>query len=140
VLDSFGLGDVLHRSPADLSGGMAQRVAIARAFVFNPMVFLMDEPFSALDELTRERLRYELLTHVEGARKTVVFVTHSVTEAVLMSDRICVMGAQAKAICADIAVHLPRPRLEGVELSDAFRDLQRTVRAALRSSSAGHDG
>jgi NitT/TauT family transport system ATP-binding protein len=131
ILDAFGLGHVLNRRPKELSGGMAQRVAIARAFSFSPSVLLMDEPFSALDELTREVLRRELLTHCEGAEKTVVFVTHSVTEAILMADRVLVMSDAPGKIVASIDVALERPRPDLIELTDAFLDLERKVRAEL---------
>ena len=133
TLDAFGLGHVLKRRPRELSGGMAQRVAIARAFSFGPSVLLMDEPFSALDELTREILRRELLSHCEGSEKTVVFVTHSVTEAVLMADRVVVMSVAPGRIVASIDVTLERPRPDLIELTDDFRDIERAVRGALNA-------
>lgn len=132
ILEAFGLGGVLDRRPAQLSGGMQQRVAIARAFAFDPAILLMDEPFSALDELTREVLRHELLDLWGAHRKTVLFVTHSVTEAVVLSDEIVVMSAQPGRIRAVVPVDLPRPRGELVELTDDFRDLERRVRLELR--------
>jgi NitT/TauT family transport system ATP-binding protein len=92
----------------------------------------MDEPFSALDEFTREVLRHELLRLWESDHKTVVFVTHSVTEAVLLSDEVVVMSAQPGRIAAVVPVELPRPRDEGIELTAEFVDVERTVRAALR--------
>ncbi|MGD0254192.1 MAG: ABC transporter ATP-binding protein [Acidimicrobiales bacterium] len=132
VLESFGLGDVLHSRPDQLSGGMQQKVAIARAFVFDPSILLMDEPFSALDELTRERQRHELLDIWQSDQKTVLFVTHSVPEAVALSDAVVVMSAQPGRVRAVIPVNLPRPRGELVEATDVFHDLERRVRSELR--------
>jgi NitT/TauT family transport system ATP-binding protein len=134
LLDSFGLGGVLHCRPAQLSGGMQQRVAIARAFVFDPSVLLMDEPFSALDELTRERQRHELLRVWQSDRKTVLFVTHSVPEAVALSDAVVVMSAQPGTVRAVVPVGLPRPRGELVEATDAFHEVERHVRSELREA------
>jgi NitT/TauT family transport system ATP-binding protein len=132
LLESFGLGGVLDRRPSQLSGGMQQRVAIARAMVFDPSILLMDEPFSALDELTRERQRHELLDIWQSNRKTVLFVTHSVPEAVALSDTIVVMSAQPGKIRASVPVELPRPRGELVESTPAFHEVERHVRAQLR--------
>jgi NitT/TauT family transport system ATP-binding protein len=132
ILEAFGLGAVLDRRPSELSGGMQQRVAIARAFAFDPAVLLMDEPFSALDEFTREILRHELLEVWERDQKTVIFVTHSVAEAVLLSDVIVVMSAQPGRIRAVVPVDLPRPRGEEIELTPEFVEVERRVRAELR--------
>jgi NitT/TauT family transport system ATP-binding protein len=132
ILRAFGLGDALHRRPAQLSGGMRQRVAIARAFVHEPALLLMDEPFSALDELTSEVLRYELLALWQANRTTVVFVTHSVTEAVLLSDQVIVMSQQPGTVATTVDVVLERPRGDLLELTDGFRDVDRQVRLALR--------
>jgi NitT/TauT family transport system ATP-binding protein len=133
LLRSVGLGDVLDRRPDQLSGGMQQRVAIARAFVLNPSLLLMDEPFSALDELTREALRQQLLSLWAHDQKTVMFVTHSVQEAVILSDVIVVMTARPGTIRAVISVPLPRPRDEEVEFSDEFREIERVVRTELQA-------
>ncbi len=132
ILDAFGLGPVKHLRPAQLSGGMRQRVAIARAFAFDPEILLMDEPFSSLDEMTREVLRHELLDLWQARRKTVLFVTHSVTEAVLLSDVVAVMTARPGRIGAVVPVGLPRPRGDLVELTDEFRAIERRVRLELR--------
>jgi ABC-type nitrate/sulfonate/bicarbonate transport system ATPase subunit len=134
VLRALGLGDVLDRRPAELSGGMRQRVAIARAFVSEPALLLMDEPFSALDELTSEVLRRELLQLWHSTRTTVVFVSHSVSEAVLLSDQVVVMTPAPGRIATVIDVILERPRGDLVEVTDAFRDCEREVRLALRET------
>jgi NitT/TauT family transport system ATP-binding protein len=134
VLRALGLGDVLDRRPAELSGGMRQRVAIARAFVSEPALLLMDEPFSALDELTSEVLRRELLELWHSTRTTVVFVSHSVSEAVLLSDQVVVMTPAPGRIATVIDVTLERPRGDLVEVTDAFRDCEREVRLALRGA------
>ncbi len=133
VLESLGLGSVLHRRPAQLSGGMQQRVAIARAFVFDPPILLMDEPFAAVDELTRESLRHELLSIWQSNKKTVLFVTHSIPEAIALSDSVVVMSPHPGRIQRVIPVDLPRPRGDLIETTDAFHDLERQVRIEIRS-------
>jgi NitT/TauT family transport system ATP-binding protein len=114
ILAAVGLGGVLHRKPHELSGGMQQRVAIARAFALAPRLLLMDEPFASLDEFTREALQVQLLALWQRWRTTVVFVTHSIPEAVLLGDTVVVMSALPGRIIATRAIDLPRPR--GAEL------------------------
>jgi NitT/TauT family transport system ATP-binding protein len=140
ILEAFGLGQVLGLRPAQLSGGMQQRVAIARAFVFDPAILLMDEPFSALDELTRERQRNELLEVWQSNQKTVLFVTHSVTEAVVLSDTIVVMSDRPGQVRAVIPVGLPRPRHHLIDTTEQFHQLEQQVRMALRGGPDGGDG
>jgi NitT/TauT family transport system ATP-binding protein len=134
VLAALGLGGVLHRYPAQLSGGMRQRVAIARAFVHEPAVLLMDEPFSSLDELTSEVLRRELVELWQSKRTTVLFVSHSVSEAVLLSDEVVVMTHSPGTVAAVVEVTLERPRGNLIEVTEAFRQVEREVRVALRGA------
>ncbi|MDQ4213573.1 ABC transporter ATP-binding protein [Microbacterium capsulatum] len=133
LLGRFGLGAATKKYPGQLSGGMQQRAAIARAFVFDPAIMLMDEPFSALDEMNRDLQRIALLDFWQSNRKAVMFVTHSVPEAIMLSDRIVVMAAHPGRIAEIIDVDLPRPRNEDVYATDAFRDLEKIVRDALRA-------
>ncbi|HVY09440.1 MAG TPA: ABC transporter ATP-binding protein [Mycobacteriales bacterium] len=133
LLTTLGLGDALHRKPHELSGGMQQRVAIARAFVFDPPVLLMDEPFAAVDELTREALRHELLNIWQASNKTVLFVTHSVAEAVSLSDRVVVMSATTHGVQRELDIPLPRPRGDLVETTAGFLELERELRLELRA-------
>ncbi len=132
LLERFGLAPVLDRRPHELSGGMQQRVAIARAFIIDPTVLVMDEPFSSLDELTREAQGRELLRLWQWNQKTVLFVTHSVSEAVALSDVIVVMSSSPGRIGAVLPVALARPRDEDRERSSARRDLEDEVRGELR--------
>jgi len=105
-----GLAGAANRYPNQLSGGMKQRVAIARVLANNANILLMDEPFGALDALTREQLQHELLQIWARSRVTIVFVTHSVEEAALLADRVLVMGTAPGRIAGDIRIDLPRPR------------------------------
>lgn len=119
-----GLGDFAGMLPHELSGGMKQRVSIARAFANDPHVLLMDEPFAALDEQTKLVLQQELLSLWERTRKTVVYVTHSIDEAILIADRIIVMSSRPGRILASLDVEFPRPRrLEEVRGKQAYGEL-----------------
>ena len=110
LLDAVGLGDFHDRYPHELSGGMQQRAAICRALIHDPPLLLMDEPFGALDALTREQMRIDLEELWLSSRKTVIFITHSIDEAVLLSDRVVVMSPRPGKIERTIAIDLPRPR------------------------------
>ncbi|NYJ35016.1 ABC transporter ATP-binding protein [Nocardiopsis aegyptia] len=112
LLDKVGLAGFASHHPGQLSGGMRQRVAIARALIMEPDLILADEPFGALDEQTRLLMAFELLAVVERLETAVLFITHSIQEAVLLSDRILVMGARPGTFLDEIRIDLPRPRAE----------------------------
>lgn len=128
VLADVGLTAFAAARPARLSGGMRQRAALARAFVLGAPLMFMDEPFSALDELTRNALCWQLLDMWDEQRRTVLFVTHSAQEAVLLSDRVLVMHARPGRIAAEIVVDLPRPRtIEQTETPEFAADRKSVV-------------
>jgi NitT/TauT family transport system ATP-binding protein len=133
VLAEMGLAEFADARPAQLSGGMRQRAALARGFVLGAPLMLMDEPFSALDELTRESLCRHLLEVWERHRKTVLFVTHSAGEAVLLSDKVVVMTPRPGSIQAVIEIDLPRPRPPDIADSGAFANLVLEVKRRLRA-------
>ena len=127
ILDTVGLDGFESAYPKELSGGMKQRVGIARALSIRPRILLMDEPFGALDAQTREIMQNELLRIWEADRKTVVFVTHSIDESILLSDRIVVMSARPGRVAATIDVELPRPRSDEMRSDPYWAMLRRRL-------------
>jgi NitT/TauT family transport system ATP-binding protein len=123
--------------PRQLSGGMRQRVAICRALVHDPSILLMDEPFSALDAITRDEMGVELLRIWQANRKTVVFVTHSIREAAFLSDRVLVMGRRPATIIDELPIDLPRPRHIAMTEDEMFNHYVRHLRKAIEASHAG---
>jgi NitT/TauT family transport system ATP-binding protein len=131
-LERTGLGGFENAWPGDLSGGMAQRVALARAFIQDPDLLLLDEPFGSLDALTREQMGSELLRLWQAQKKTVLMVTHSISEALLLSDRILVLTSRPGRVCSELNVTLQRPRHEEMRYSPEFGLLARELRSAIR--------
>lgn len=137
LLELVGLTPVAKLNPWELSGGMQQRVALARALALDPGIMLMDEPFSALDEFKREFLNIEVAQMADTLGKTTLLVTHSISEAVLMSDRIIALGANPGRVVGDIKVDLERPRRASMVGSDRFQQLSNEVRSALAADLEG---
>ena len=131
VLSTVGLGDFMSAYPKQLSGGMQQRAALARVLTYEPQVLLMDEPFGALDEFTREAMNLELLRIASEAGITVVFVTHNISEAVFMSDRVVVMTPRPGKVSGIVDIPLPRPRDIDVMQDPLFTDLVFQIRSIL---------
>jgi NitT/TauT family transport system ATP-binding protein len=132
LIQLVGLEGFAQAWPSELSGGMAQRVAIARAFIAEPDLLLLDEPFGALDALTRERMGTELLHIWQSRRKAVIMVTHSISEALLLSDRVIVLSPRPGQIIMDMPVTLPRPRQEELRYSNEFQLLEKSLRQAIK--------
>ena len=137
-LDLVGLSRFADSYPAQLSGGMQQRVALARALSFEPAVLLMDEPFGALDEITRERLNVELLRIWSATQATVLFVTHSLTEAAFLADRVLVLAPHPGRILAEVPIALPRPRTSALLEQEAFLRCVGELRRQLNRSYPPH--
>lgn len=131
MIAMVGLEGFERAYPRELSGGMQSRVSIARALTFRPSVLLMDEPFGALDEITRERMQMELLRIWQEAKSTVMFITHSISEALVLSDRVLVMSARPGRITEDLAVNFPRPRSNKLRADPEFVRLEAHLRNEL---------
>jgi NitT/TauT family transport system ATP-binding protein len=134
LIDLVGLNGFANAYPHTLSGGMEQRVAIARALIHNPSILLLDEPFGSLDALTRERMALELTRIWSSQKTTVVMVTHSIQEAVFLSDRVFVMTDRPGRIAADFAVNLDRPRDMSLLQKERFAEIAGRVRASIGSA------
>ncbi|MBV2181654.1 MAG: ABC transporter ATP-binding protein [Castellaniella sp.] len=137
-IEMVGLSGFASAYPKALSGGMRQRVSIARVLANDPDVILLDEPFAALDAMTRQVLQEQLVSIYEKSQKTIVFITHSIDEAILLSTRIVILGAQPGRIVQDIRNDLPHPRNADVQLSEKYTDLKagiwETVQAEVMKS------
>ena len=139
VLEKVGLSQFAHVYPRELSGGMKMRVSIARAMVTEPRLLLMDEPFAALDEMTRFKLNNDTLALWQAQQFTTIFVTHSVYESVYLSNRIIVMAARPGRIIADIAVDEPYPRTDSFRNTPRYAELCVKVSQALQKAGDHHD-
>lgn len=131
ALDLVGLSEFADRYPSQLSGGMEQRVAIARALVYQPKILLLDEPFGALDALSRERLNQELLRIWRAGCKTVIMVTHNIQEAVFLADRVLVLTERPAYLAKTLPIPLPRPRTLAMLYQPAFSALAHQIRQAI---------
>jgi len=139
LLASVGLAGSEHKRPSELSGGMQQRVAICRALLHDPEVILMDEPFGALDALTRDQMNIDLQRLWSSGEKTVLFVTHSISEAVFLSDRVIVMSPAPGTISLDLRVDLPRPRRVAMREIPQFAALIQQIREVFAATGVLHE-
>ena len=134
LLKLVGLEGFESRYPRELSGGMQQRVSLVRALIHDPALLLMDEPFGALDAMTRETMHIELQRIWMERRKTIVFITHSIAEAVFLADRVLVMTPRPGKIGAELTIDLPRPRPLDIVNTEVFGGYVRQIRAALNAT------
>jgi NitT/TauT family transport system ATP-binding protein len=137
LLAMVGLSDFENKKPSQLSGGMRQRVAICRALIHDPDILLMDEPFSALDAITRDQMNVALSEILETYRKTVIFVTHSIREAAFLSDRVVVMGGRPSSILLDMKMPFERPRRFDIEETPEFVKVCRQLRLTIEEAHGG---
>src|SRR5580698_743996 len=137
LLAMVGLSDFENKKPSQLSGGMRQRVAICRALIHDPDILLMDEPFSALDAITRDQMNVALSEILETYKKTVVFVTHSIREAAFLSDRVVVMGGRPSTIVLDMKMPFERPRRFEIEETSEFTAVCRKLRLTIEETHGG---
>jgi NitT/TauT family transport system ATP-binding protein len=137
LLAMVGLSEFENKKPSQLSGGMRQRVAICRALIHDPDILLMDEPFSALDAITRDQMNVALSEILETYRKTVIFVTHSIREAAFLSDRVVVMGGRPSSIVLDMKMPFARPRRFDIEETPEFVRVCRQLRLTIEEAHAG---
>ncbi len=127
LFDLIGLKGFENKYPRELSGGMQQRVAIGRALIYNPALLLMDEPFGALDAITREEMSHELLRIWDKTRKTIIFITHNITEAVFLADRVAILTPRPGRIARILPIDLPRPRTPETKLTQRFSELSKEI-------------
>jgi NitT/TauT family transport system ATP-binding protein len=140
LLTSVGLGDFLDKYPSELSGGMQQRVSICRALLHDPGLILMDEPFGALDAMTRDQMNVDLQRLWMGGGKSVMFITHSIGEAVYLSDAVVVMTGRPGRIREIVTIDLARPRQAAVRDTEAFVEYTRHLRQLLNEEDAIQQG
>jgi NitT/TauT family transport system ATP-binding protein len=140
LLQQVGLLEFIAMLPRELSGGMRQRVSICRALVHDPPLLLMDEPFGALDAMTRDQMNLDILRIWESNNKTVVFVTHSISEAVFLADRVLVMSPRPGLVKEDIRIDIPRPRQLAMRESSQFIDYTKTIRLLFQDMGLLHEG
>lgn len=144
MIERVGLSNFSRNFPRQLSGGMQQRVAIARALVMKPKIILMDEPFAALDEITREDMNRWLMEVFDKSNTTIVFVTHNIREAIMLSDRVVVMAPQPGRLIAEFKIDLPRPRTQDIMFSEEFNAIrqqaeQELFRSAHHTAGGNHE-